>query len=105
MLVARNVEHVVEWRHRNSPSQAILMATLAGRRQGTLQDDQQAEKPHNSQAAPSFAAAPRGVISGPVAAPRATTEHLPRRNLGSGLAGGRLCRSSAVRISSYFRSL
>ena len=30
---------------------------------------------------------------------------LPRRNLDSGLAGGRLRRSSAVRISSYFRTL
>jgi hypothetical protein len=31
--------------------------------------------------------------------------HLPRRNLDSGLAGGRLSRSGTVRISSYFRSL
>jgi hypothetical protein len=30
---------------------------------------------------------------------------LPRRNLDSGLAGGYLSRSGAVRISSYFRSL
>jgi hypothetical protein len=30
---------------------------------------------------------------------------LPRRNLDAGLAGGRLRRSGAVRISSYFRSL
>jgi hypothetical protein len=30
---------------------------------------------------------------------------LPRRNLDSGLAGGCLSRSGAVRISSYFRSL
>jgi hypothetical protein len=30
---------------------------------------------------------------------------LPRRNLDSGLAGGRLRRSGAVRISSYFRTL
>jgi dihydrofolate reductase len=29
----------------------------------------------------------------------------PRRNLDSGLAGGRLSRSGMVRISSYFRSL
>src|SRR4029450_9741147 len=29
--------------------------------------------------------------------------YLPRRNLGSGLAGGCLCRSGAVRISNYFR--
>jgi hypothetical protein len=30
---------------------------------------------------------------------------LPRRNLDPGLAGGRLPRSGAVRISSYFRTL
>jgi len=30
---------------------------------------------------------------------------LPRRNLDSGLAGGRLSRSGTVRISSYFRTL
>jgi hypothetical protein len=31
--------------------------------------------------------------------------HLPRRNLNAGLAGERLPRSRAVRISSYFRTL
>jgi hypothetical protein len=32
-------------------------------------------------------------------------ELLPRRNLDSGLTGGRLSRSGAVRISTYFRTL
>jgi len=39
------------------------------------------------------------------AASSCPTRELPRRNLDSGLAGGCLCRSGAVRISSYFRSL
>jgi hypothetical protein len=34
-----------------------------------------------------------------------TQNQLPRRKLDTGLAGGRLPRSGAVRISSYFRSL
>ena len=36
---------------------------------------------------------------------RPVSGHLPRRNLDSGLAGGRLSRSGTVRISSYFRTL
>jgi hypothetical protein len=45
------------------------------------------------------------VIDGEDAADREEVRELPRRNLDSGLAGGRLGRSGTVRISSYFRSL
>ena len=40
-----------------------------------------------------------------VADGRRTFENIPRRNLDSGLTGGRLSRSGAVRISTYFRTL
>ena len=36
---------------------------------------------------------------------RVQITELPRRNLDSGLAGGRLRRSGTVRISSYLRTL